>query len=73
VAINYPRNQRNLRQKTVFICAICGPFYAKQTQFVEAENALFFCTTKCYTKSTFLSKAKNKPNSNPIKPNFWLS
>ena len=37
------------------------PFYAKRTQFVEAENALSLCTIKCYTKSTFLSKAKNKP------------
>jgi hypothetical protein len=44
------------------------PLYAKQTQFIEAENALSLYTRKPYAKSTFLSKAKNKPNSNPIKP-----
>jgi len=45
------------------------PFYAKQTQSCTPWRISSPCLAKCYAKSTFLSKAKNKPNSNPIKAN----
>jgi len=60
----------------VFICAICGPFYAKQTQFITAkrsEDGLHVLLLQEDTpKSTFLSKANFKANQTQFKPNFWL-
>jgi hypothetical protein len=37
-------------------------YFAKRTQFNKAEFALSLYATERYANSTFLSKAKNKPN-----------
>jgi hypothetical protein len=66
-----PRNPRLTKDLPLYICKESStnqPFYAKQTQFVEAEIAISLCLSKRYANSTFLSKAKNKPNSNPNEP-----
>jgi hypothetical protein len=41
-------------------------FYAKRTQSCPPWWITSFCVQKCYTNSTFLSKAKNEPKTNPI-------
>ncbi len=45
-------------------------FYAKQTQFPKSQMNLNFYSTKAYENKCNWTLGENKPNSNPIKPNF---
>jgi hypothetical protein len=45
-------------------------FYAKQTQFPKKSNEVSFFYTKDYENKSDWTLGKNKPNSNPDKPNF---
>jgi len=47
-----------------------GPFYAKQSQFRESSNERKYLLYKGLSNFIPLSAQKNKPNSNPIKPNL---
>ncbi len=46
------------------------PFYAKQTQFPKKSNDVCSFYTKDYENKSDWTIGENKPNSNPIKPNF---
>ncbi len=46
------------------------PFYAKQTQFPKKSNERKYLLYKGLSNYIPLAEQKNKPNSNPIKPNL---
>ncbi|GAJ10723.1 unnamed protein product [marine sediment metagenome] len=47
-----------------------NPFYAKQTQFPKKSNDVNSYNTTDYERKCNWTLSENKPNSNPIKPNF---
>jgi len=47
-----------------------NPFYAKQSQFPKKSNDVSFFYTMYYENKSNWTLGENKPNSNPIKPNF---
>jgi len=56
------------------ICVICGPFFAKRTQFSPPQaDSIPLYGREIWQKRHFLEAQKrtqNEPNSNPNKPNF---
>ena len=46
------------------------PFYAKQTQFPKSQMIVNTYNTTDYKNKSNWTLGENKPNSNPIKPNF---
>ncbi len=78
---NVPRNTKHERRVTSDMRRNCpstsvesslqiNPFYAKQTQFPKKSNDVNPYNTTVYERKRNWTLSENKPNSNPIKPNW---